>query len=377
MKNRRKAIWLAAGLAASLGLAACGTGEGSKKTARFGKSALNREELFTSRDLEQTADTADAETITVKDGDEITIRKEGIYVLRGNAKDARVTVDAENAKVQFLFDNLSITNKSKPAIFVNEANKVFITLAEGSQNGLSVTGKFDKDEKPKRDAVIFSGDDLTLNGRGSLQISSTGKAVHSSGSLIVTGGSYTFDTKQTAVRAEDSIRIKDGNITITSGDDGLHAEDENSAKKGYVYIGGGTLNITAEDDCIFAIPILQVDGGEINLFGHEGFEATWIQINGGKIQISAGDDGMNANRSAKEYYKTLAEITGGELTIELNGDEADGIDSNGDLVISGGTLDITGKLAIDIVGDIQFTGGTVIFNGKEQKNLDRINSAAK
>jgi hypothetical protein len=86
---------------------------------------------------------------------------------------------------------------------------------------------------------------------------------------------------------------------------------------------------------------------------------------------------MNANRSAKEYYKTLAEITGGELTITLNGDEADGIDSNGDLVISGGTLDITGRLAIDIVGNIQFTGGTVIFNGKEQKNLDKINSAEK
>ena len=80
--------------------------------------------------------------------------------------------------------------------------------------------------------------------------------------------------------------------------------------------------------------------------------------------------------SAKQIRKsTLAEINGGELTISLSGKEADGIDSNGDLVIRGGTLAISGELAIDIVGDIRFTGGTVIFNGKEQTDLKSINSA--
>ena len=377
MKNSKKAIWLAAGIAASLGLAACGTGAGSKKNARTGKSALERETLFTSRDLEQTADLSKAETILVEDGDEITIRKEGAYVLSGRAKDASVTVDAENAKVQLLFDNLSITNKDKAAIFVNEADKVFITLAEGSSNSLAVTGKFKKDDKLKRNAVIFSEDDLTMNGTGSLKVTSSDQAVFSKEALLITGGDYAFNTEKTAVRANDSIRIKDGNITITAGNDGLHAENENNTGKGYVYIGGGTLNITAEDDCIFAVPILQVDGGRISLHGHEGLEATWIQINGGTMKILARDDGMNANRSAKDHYKTVAEITGGELTMVLSGDVADGIDSNGDLIVSGGTIDITGKRAIDIVGDIQFTGGTVIFNGKEQKNLNKINNTSE
>ena len=372
--NRRKAVWLAAGLAASLGLAACGSGSEAKKTERTGKSALDRDSLFTSRDLEQTADLQKSERITVKNGDAVTIRKEGVYVLSGTAKNAKVTVEAEGAKVQLLLDNLSITNTDMPALVIKEADKVFITLADGSDNRLAVTGKFKKDEKIKRNAVIFSHADLTMNGRGNLQIRSTNRAVQSEEEVVITGGTYAFDTENNAVEASDSIRIKDGNITITSGDDGLHAENEANSKKGYVYIGGGSLNITAEDDCIFAIPILQVDDGNIFLNGHEGLEATWIQINGGKMRIMGKDDGMNANRSAKEYYKTLAEINGGEVEIRLSGDVADGIDSNGDLVMTGGKLDITGKRAIDIVGKIQFTGGTVIFNGKEQKNLDKINN---
>ena len=373
MKNRKKAVWLAAGIAASLGLAACGTG--SRKTAGSGKSALDRDELFTSRDLEQTVNATDAETITVTDGDDVAIRNEGIYVLRGTAENASVTVDAKGAKVQLLLDHLSITNKDKAAIVVRKADKVFITLAEGSTNDLAVTDTFRKEGKEKRKAVIDSEEDITLNGTGSLHITSSQGAVHSKKALSITGGTYTFDTKKTAVKAEDSIRIKDGTITITSEDDGLHAEHDSNTEKGYVYIGGGTLNIKAEDDCIFAIPILQIDDGSLNLNGHEGLEATWIQINGGALKILARDDGMNANRSAKGHYSTLAEINGGELTISLSGKEADGIDSNGDLVIRSGTLAITGELAIDIVGDIRFTGGTVIFNGKEQTDLDSINSA--
>ena len=94
-------------------------------------------DLFTERDLQQTADLTDAQTITVSDRDTVHITEAGVYVLQGNAKNACVLVEAgDDDKVQLVLAGLTIENNGQPCILVESADKVFLTSAEGSENKL-------------------------------------------------------------------------------------------------------------------------------------------------------------------------------------------------------------------------------------------------
>ena len=128
------------------------------------------EDIFTERDLEQTADTSEAQDITVADNKTIDITSEGVYVISGTAKNCTIKVNADDkAKVQLVLDGVSITNDDFPAIYVVSADKVFVTTTD-SENSLTVSGEFTADGETNTDAVIFSKDDLVLNGTGTLNI---------------------------------------------------------------------------------------------------------------------------------------------------------------------------------------------------------------
>ena len=330
--------------------------------------ALDTTDMFTARDLEQEADLSDAVTYTVSDGQTIEITSEGVYVLSGTAQNAQILVDAgDEEKVQLVLDGLTITNESTPCIYVKSADKVFVTTTD-SDNALSVTGTFTADGDTNTDAVIFSKDDLVLNGTGTLTIQSTENGVTSKDDMKVTGGTITITCTADALEANDSIRIAGGDISVTTGKDGLHAENDDDDSLGYVYICGGTLKVLSEDDGIHATTIIQVDGGEINLNAHEGLEATWIQINDGAINIAASDDAINAGyKSAK--MTPAAEFNGGTVTIVMGSGDTDAVDSNGNLIITGGTLDITAQSPFDYDGSCQRTGGTLIINGTETDTI--------
>ncbi len=152
------------------------------------------------------------------------------------------------------------------------------------------------------------------------------------------------------------------NITIVTKKDGLHAEYDEDDSVGYIYIGGGTLNITASDDAIHATTVVQIDDGEIKLAAREGIEGTYIQINGGNISIGATDDGINAGKKSTAYAVTI-EINGGYTTIKMSSGDTDAVDSNGNLYINGGTIDITANSPFDYDGTAEYTGGTIIVNG--------------
>ena len=84
--------------------------------------------------------------------------------------------------------------------------------------------------------------------------------------------------------------------------------------------------------------------------------------NGGDITIKASDDGINA--SVNSYsYDVLIEINGGNITINMGQGDTDAVDSNGDLIIRGGNIDITAQFAFDYDRSVSFTGGTVYVNG--------------
>lgn len=324
---------------------------------------LNAGDIFTDRDLTQNADLSDATYYTVTSGSNISITSAGVYVLSGNASNVTVKIDVgDDDKVQIVLDGVSITNSSTPAIYVINADKVFVTTASGSTNTLSVTGSFTSDGSTNTDAVIFSKDDLVINGLGTLNIKSSNNGITGKDDLKVTGGTLNITCTADALEANDSIAIADGNISISTSKDGLHAENDEDNSVGYIYICGGSLDINAGSDGIQGTTIVQIDGGDMSISASEGIEGTYVQINGGTINISASDDGINATNKSSSVSVAI-EINGGDITINMGQGDTDGIDSNGSLYINGGIISANAQSPFDYDGTAQKNGGTIYVNG--------------
>ena len=330
-------------------------------------TTLNTAEAFTDRDLEQAPDTSSATKLTVASGQDVNISEEGIYLISGSANEATIVVEApETAKVQLVLDGVSITNENFPAIYVKSADKVFVTLQ--GENTLEVTGEFVADGDTNTDGVIFSKDDLCLNGSGSLTINSSDHAIVGKDDLKVTGGTYTLNAANgSGLKANDSVRIASGAFTINAAD-GIKAKNDDDNELGYVYIKDGNFNITTTDNCIQGYAFVWIDGGTYTLNGEECIEGTYIQINGGNFDITANDDAINASIKSSVYTPTL-EITGGTLNIEMAQGDTDALDSNGYIYIKGGSINISGQSAFDYAWGGEMTGGEVVVNGQQVTEL--------
>ena len=288
--------------------------------------------------MEQTADTSSAKTITLANDGNVEITEEGVYVLTGTATNATIRVNADSqAKVQLVLDNANITNTSMPAIYVLSADKVFVTTTSGSTNKLEVTGTFTADGETNLDGVIFSKDDLVLNGLGTLSITSSDHGIVSKDDVKVTGGTYQLSVKGDAIQANDGAYVADCTLDITATTDGIQAGER-----------------------------AQIDGGTLKIQSAEGIESTYVQVNGGTIDITASDDGINATTKSETSTQTpTIEITGGDVTISMGAGDTDALDANGNIYISGGNVNITGQFAFDFDGKGELTGGTVTVNGEQ------------
>ena len=110
--------------------------------------------------------------------------------------------------------------------------------------------------------------------------------------------------------------------------------------------------------------MVQIDAGTIEIDANEGIEGTYIQINDGTVSITATDDGINAGQKSDLYTPTI-EINGGTLTVVMGQGDTDAIDSNGVIIVNGGTIDITAQSAFDYDQSAQYNGGTIIINGTQ------------
>lgn len=343
--------------------------DSSKKEKVTSDGTINADALFTERDLDQDPDLSDATKYTLSDNKDITIKKAGTYLISGNASNVTITVEAgDDDKVQIVLDNADITNTDSPCIYVKTGDKVFITSKTGTDNSLKVTGEFTADGDTNTDAVIFSKQDLTLNGGGSLDISSTANGVSSKDDLTITGGTYKINAEKDAFEAHDSIAVKDGTFDLDC-KNGLKAEDKDDTSTGFLAIEGGTFTINASNDCIHATTIAQIDGGNSDLTGVECIESTKVIINGGTLDISSSDDGINASQKSTSYDVSV-NINGGDIKIKMGSGDTDGIDANGSIYVNGGTLDITANSPFDYDAEGKLNGGTVTVNGEEVTELE-------
>ena len=223
-----------------------------------------------SLDNSSTDDTVDGVTV---DGNVITITSGGTYIISGTLTEGQLVVDADDEKVQLVLDNADITCATSAAIYVKSAGKTFITLAEGSENILMNTAEFEAIDDNNIDAVIFSKDDLALNGSGTLTINSeNGHGIVSKDDLKITGGTYNITAASHALSGKDSVRIAAGTFNLVSGKDGIHSENADDSSKGYVYIAGGEFTVDSTGDGIDASNIVQIDGGTFDITAGGGVE---------------------------------------------------------------------------------------------------------
>lgn len=227
----------------------------------------------TQADKLETDETKVASSGVSISGNIISISKEGTYVLSGALSEGQIVVDADSAKVQLVLDNADITCASSAAIYVKNADKAFITLAEGSENILMNTAEYEAIDDNNIDAVIFSKDDLTLNGKGTLTINSEyGHGIVSKDDLKLVGGTCNITAKNHALSGKDSVRIADGTYNLTSGKDGIHSENADDDEKGFVYIASGDFTIESTGDGIDASYVVQIDDGDFDITAGDGAE---------------------------------------------------------------------------------------------------------
>ena len=244
------------------------------------------------------------------DGNVITITEEGTYILSGTLTEGQVIVDADDAKVQLVLDNADITCASSAAIYVKSADKTFITLAEGSENILMNTAEYEAIDDNNIDAVIFSKDDLTLNGNGTLTINSEyGHGIVSKDDLKLTSGTYNITAASHALSGKDSVRIAGGTFNLVSGKDGIHSENADDEEKGFVYIAGGDFSIESTGDGIDASYVVQIDDGTFDITAGGGAENSTKTHND---MMGGAPDGGNGGPGGDGNAPQMGEAPGGD-----------------------------------------------------------------
>ena len=331
--------------------------------------------------LDGTTATCENDAVKIEEGT-VLITAEGSYILRGSFTGSIRVEAPDDAKVQLILDGVSITQSTTAAIYVKTADKVFLTTAEGSTNVITNTGDFVKIDDNNIDGAIYSKTDLTLNGNGTLTVSSEkGHGIVSKDDLKITSGTYEITAGDHGISGKDSIRILDGTINVTATQDGLHSGNDEDADKGYVYIAGGNITISAGDDGIHGETKVVIADGTINVTkSTEGIEGVIVEIAGGDITVVASDDGINAadgsssqgfggrggfGQGSTANTNVYVLISGGVIRVDAKGD---GIDANGSVYVKGGETYVNGPenngngaLDYDATGEI--TGGSFIAIG--------------
>lgn len=314
--------------------------------------------------------------VKVKSGAALTIGGMGTLTVDGNAKngikgaaDAVITVAEGKLNINAADDGLSCDDE--------------LNITGGTLNitagGDAVKASPDTGENPDTTSlgnVTISGGTLTLN--------AAEDGIQADGDLTISGGTFHVKTNggHTTTLTDDSasckgfkagktLTVTGGTLTVDSADDALHANTD-------VTISGGTLTLATGDDGVHADNDLVIgtrgasstSTPRINITAsYEGLEGTTVTVYSGDIDVAASDDGVNAANSTlgERSDKYAISIAGGDLYIDAG---SDGLDSNNDINITGGKVEVYGAdammdAAIDYDGTFTLSGGTLFGAGME------------
>lgn len=326
----------------------------------------------------------------------VTITAAGTYSLSGSVAEGQIIVNAQDAGlVRLVLDGVEISSASTP-IYIQNAEAAALVLPDGTQSFISSSAAYASAEDALN-AAIFSHADLTIDGNGSLTLDAPAvdgiasrASLTISGSPLITvnagddalqvqtvftitdgelklaagggvGSALADELSGKGIKAEEQIVIEGGNITIDAADDGIRSERD-------LVINSGALVISVVGKAIHASYNLEINGGSIHvLSSDEGLEGGFIVINDGQINITASDDGINVSEpdDIPAPYLYYLHINGGYVVVDAEGD---GIDSNGSIEMTGGTVIVHGPTgsgdgALDYEGTFNITGGLLIAAG--------------
>ena len=313
-------------------------------------ASIDASKMFTTRDTEIGYDMTTATSVKEITGGTYKITEEGTYVFSGELKGQILVEASKDAKVQIVLSDASITNENSAAVYVKSADKVFLTI-EGD-NSVTTTSDFVAIDDNNIDGAIFSKETLTMNGDGKLTVTSkSGNGIVSKDTLKITSGTISITAGLDGIQGKDSVRISGGDIKIEAGNDGIQSNNDEDEEKGFIYISGGNIDVKAgtnsnseesskgikayrdividggtikidstddsihadnsitindgaievasKDDGIHAEAVLYITDGTVNVTkSYEGLEGEIVHIAGGKIDITASDDGINAAGSS-------------------------------------------------------------------------------
>ncbi len=334
----------------------------------------------------------DPTNTTITQTSAVRITEPGTYRLSGTYNEGITVITDKAASLTLILDGADITSEGS-AINIRQAGDVTVTLENAST--VTATGE---------NAAIFSVADLTMNGEGSLTVVSAGDGISSKKTLTVMGGNYTITSGggaknaephedefgfggghggfsmfgfQESVTEEDSVSKKavksGGDMLLSGGTFVLDAADDALHSNANMTITDGTYTLATGDDGVHADFALVIDGGNLTVTeSYEGIEAKTIDVNGGYIDVTASDDGVNASGGSSNSWNMMAAeegvyftVNGGTILIDAGGD---GLDSNGDFTVNGGEIYVAGPEngangALDYNGNAAAHGGTVIAAG--------------
>jgi hypothetical protein len=311
----------------------------------------------------------------IVDGSQMVITSAGTYTISGTLDDGQIVVDADDAAiVELILNGVDIACSTSAPIYVKNADETVITLADGTDNSVAdgdsylVEDSFIEDsESMEPNAAIFSKDDLTITGSGSLRVSANyNNGIQSKDDLRIKGGLITVSAINDAIKGRDSIEVKDASITVNAGGDGLQSNNDQDSGRGYVSIEGGTLDVTAGADGIQAETRLTISGGDIAVSSGGGSVNsssnageggnTWGNWGGSGMEGEA--DSASSSTSAKGLKAGVdIAITGGTIAIDSSDDS---IHSNHSLTIGGGNIVLaSGDDAIHSDSTLEISGGDI------------------
>ena len=314
----------------------------------------------------------------VIDGSTLTITREGTYTLSGSLN-GQVVIDADGEKIRLVFNGVDITCSNSSPLYIKDAKKVTLTLADGTANTLTDGSSYDYDDTVNEEpsAALFSKADLIIEGGGSLTVNANfNNGIQSKDTLEIQSGTYTVNAANHGICGKDSLAIKDGSFAITAGGDGMRSNNSEDSSLGWISIAGGSFAINAGQDGIQAETTLHIGGGSFDVTTGGGSANSssnsdgwgdWEQGNnippggfggfgGGR---SASRTSSSSDSSSAKALKAGANmlIEDGAITIDSSDDA---LHSNGSLSITGGTIDISsGDDGIHADSVLSISGGQV------------------